>query len=501
MQKLQKLAPLWIASMSLAISGIVAFTTPLPEPQVHDEFSYLLAADTFARGRLTNRTHPLWEFFETFHVVQQPTYMSKYPPGQGLLLALGKVVAGVPLAGVWMGSALACVAMYWALTGLMPRRWAFLGALIAATHPVMLRWNWSYWGGVGAAAGGAIVLGAIARLSRTRRPAAAIWLGVGVLILAITRPFEGAVFLLLVASFLRLQALPSAAGSWRRAAVVLLTTLALGGAWIGYYNWRITRSVWRTPYLVYEATYGMTPPFIWMPRTREPPAYRHETMRRFNAEWELQRLYLRQRTLPGLFDALGEKLWDFSRAFFASPALLAPLALGILALRRDRIVRPALIVAALFTLVVFGNLSFFPHYAAPAVAVYLLIVVQGLRHLRALRHGRSLVRAIVVLHVAAAIVWWSQLDRTSNGWNYARAAFIEDARKKSLPLLVIVRPGADYYAHNEWVYNDADIDASPVVWARDMGERNQLLLDYFPIRQAILLEIDENTMRFSRYPR
>jgi hypothetical protein len=62
-------------------------------PIIHDEASYLIQAQTFARGRWTMPSPPLPEFFEQFHVFVVPHFASKYPPGHGILM--------VP--GIWLG--------------------------------------------------------------------------------------------------------------------------------------------------------------------------------------------------------------------------------------------------------------------------------------------------------------------------------------------------------------------------------------------------------------
>src|SRR3954447_8102313 len=83
-----KFSVVWVACFSLLVPMACKLFLPWPVPKVHDEFAYLFQADTFVHSRLANPTHPLWQFFETFHVLQQPVYASKYPPAQAAFLAL-----------------------------------------------------------------------------------------------------------------------------------------------------------------------------------------------------------------------------------------------------------------------------------------------------------------------------------------------------------------------------------------------------------------------------
>ena len=154
-----------LAALPALASLLFAIRMGPPVPYVHDEFSYLLAGETFASGRLTNPTHPMWVHFESFHILQRPTYMSMYPPAQGLILAAG-ILMGHAWYGVVLSSVLANVLVWWAARQWLPARWALLAGLLAAILFTGTRWSMGYYGGSMTALEGALVVGSAGILRR-----------------------------------------------------------------------------------------------------------------------------------------------------------------------------------------------------------------------------------------------------------------------------------------------------------------------------------------------
>ena len=482
---------------------------PVPVPGIHDEYSYFLIADTLAHGRLANPTHPMWMSFESFHVNWFPTYSSKYPPGQGAVLALGQLLAH-PWIGVILSVAAMCAAILWMLQAWLPARWAFLGAvLVALKFGISSYWINSYWGGAVAATGGALVLGAMPRIVRRARTRDALLLGVGIAILANTRPYEGLLLCIPVAGWFlwwlagktKSPAQPHTRIVRVLAPLAVVLTLTVG--FIGYYNWRLTGNALLFPHALNSQTYRTMGLFLW-DHPKEPLEYHNRQFEDFYNGWEPEDY---QNTWPDVWKVSAEKLTRSGSTYFWWGALL--LLPGLPFVFFDRKMRVPILIFLLGTAAFLTSIWSFPHYAAPLTCVIFLLLVQAIRHLRTIRlGGRPLGLALswAIIYLLAADVAFSvphhicdQLDWTCKG-DPSRAAIGKKLSDTPGKHLIMVRYQEDHNLHDEWVYNGAEIDTAKVLWARELDPvQNAKLFAYFKDRQIWLVEPDTDNTELIPY--
>jgi hypothetical protein len=488
----------------IAVRLAVLPKLPVPVPGIHDEFSYMLLGDTLAHGRLANPTHPMWISFESFHINWQPTYSSKYPVGQGIVLAVGELL-GHPWIGVLLSAGVMCAAILWMLQAWLPARWAFLGAvLVALKFGIASYWVNSYWGGAFAATGGALVLGAMPRMVRHPQVREALLLGLGLAILANSRPYEGLFFSLPVGVWFlwwiagKTSSKVSFRDRTRRILLPLSAVLALTFAFMGYYNWRLTGNALLFPHVLNSQTYRSAGLFLWE-HAKPPLEYHNQQFDDFYNAWEHEDY---QNSWHGIWKVSAEKLTRSASTYFWWGALLfLP---GVPFVYFDRKMRLPLIIFLMVSAGFFLEIWSMPHYAAPLTCVIFLLVVQAIRHLRTMKlAGRPIgialswavfcllandVRSLVSRQVCDPLQWTCQGDPS-------RAVIAEKLSHTPGKHLILVRYEEDHNLHDEWVYNGAEIDSAKVLWARELdAEQNRKLFAYFKDRQVWLVEPDvDNT--------
>ena len=508
-----------LSVIAIGVAALVLRATllpilPIPVPQVDDEFSHLLLADTLAHGRLANPPHAMWVHFETFFVNWRPTYSSMYYPGHALFLALGQVAFRHPFWGVWVSTGLMCAAFCWALQGWVSPGLALLGGILAVVRlGVFSYWNNSYWGGSVAALGGALVLGALPRLKQNQRISDSLFMGLGMGLLAATRPYEGLFFCLPVLATVGWWSLQEPRPNPARVVVpggcVVLCVLAA----LGFYFRAVTGSPFTTPYQLNIHQYGM----IYFPWNKLTPVefrhaglatfYRGPAVVNFRDMWWHHPLRLQALkalvvwlfyfgpilTLPWIASLWVEpkRLWQFPEfrfllfvGFATYIAFMLPFAIG-----QPHYISPMAVVFYILTALIFGVLyssspaGRFIARSVPLVCLLLFCV-------------RT---AVPFLHINPKPSWirtWCSQDYE----NLGRQRILDQLLQTPGPQLAIVRYSPSHnFILDEWVFNGADIDGSKVIWARDMGAQNAELVNYFNGRKVWLVEPDAKPPKLSPY--
>jgi hypothetical protein len=498
---------------------------PPPTPAIHDEFSYLLQADTFAHGRVANPTPPYWQHFESEYVLLQPTYASQYQPAQGLALALGQVAMRNAWWGVWLSVGVMFGAIWWALTFVMPNAWALAASMGAGLQfGIFGLWMNSYFGGAVAATAGALIMGALARMpERRKQRSSAALCAFGVVILFASRPFEAIIWSVVSLAFLEFHLRKRLAADgvpesrfrlYSRLLPSFLVVFLAGASALAWYNWRITGDPLNPPYLEYQRIYGTPQPY-WWGKPLHITSFSYPEIR--DNYLNQLHLYDDHYSLWSTFDSERRRLRDFWR-FFVGP-FFTPGLIFIGYIFRDRRIRPWLWASIPFVVDKATYHAWFPAQNAPATVLIVLVMAQCWRHLHAAWRTRRM-GAMICNQLAAAFVICVALGGIGRAvepilpgtlrhlpplWEslYPRGRLRDNVtailEKTPGKHLVFVKYSADHCFCEEWVFNGADIRNQRIVYARPYTpESDAALARYLDDHDVWVIEPDEQPYRLAR---
>jgi hypothetical protein len=499
---------LLLAILPIALRLALLPHHPVPSPDVYDEFGHLLVADTLRHWRLANPPHPLHEFFETFFVLQQPAYGSIYPLGQGIALALGRAIFGLSWAGVLLCGGAFCSLCYWMLRAWTTPVWAFVGGALAVIQFGPLnQWTNSYWGGLLAAAAGCLVFGALPRLQQASRSRDAAWLGLGLGIHLLTRPYESIFLLLSVILFflpavssLRLLLKPALIAALAAMPALILTL---------FHDHAMTGSFLTLPYRLSQQQYGVPVSLTIQSNPVAPPNLTPQQ----EIGYKMQSSYrpAGRETMATYLLRLEYRV-RYYRFFLLAPLYLA-LPFFLATLREYRFVW-VLVTLAAFALGANFYPFFYTHYISAVTCLFVLLAVIGLQ--RMLRDAAWMILALCFAHfifwygihvfdsteISRNMIPYETWESINHGNPVRRIAVNQTLAARPGKQLVIVRYSPQHIFQDEWIYNQADIDRSRVVWARDLGPgENEKLLRYYSDRTVWLLEPDAQPLSLAPYQR
>jgi hypothetical protein len=474
---------------------------------VQDEYSYLIEGRIIAAGRLWMPRHPVADAFDTFHVISDPVYASKYFPGAPITFAAAMKL-GLPAWTPSLALSAAAVGLFYLLLTELLDGWAgLLGVVLLLSVRMFRRLSVAY---MSQPLFLVATLGAVFAYLRWRRAAregrsSGVWMavvGACVGVAGITRPLDAVcVALPLAVAFLfDLRPLGS-----RRA----MATVAVGAAAVAPFlalqlvcNRGITGRWLETPWSFYARH---DDPYDAMTRRPVTPDVHTRSVvpQKRLAEESFTIPAHRQRIGTPFFELfLHKRLQYVMDDALPWVPLVALVPIGLLALR----VPGRAVVWAGLPLLALGytvHTVYLSHYAVAAAPATIFAVLCGARAAAGtfrpkLAGAVTAVLSSVLLAAALSAMPEVTGSRTDEyeGAEMLRVVDRALAPLAEAPSIVLFRfgPGANPLA--EPVYN-ADVawpDDARVIRAHDLGDgANRKLLEYYAGRQP-----DRRVYRYDR---
>ncbi|MEW4487342.1 hypothetical protein AB1L42_04630 [Thalassoglobus sp. JC818] len=481
-------------------------------PAYHDEYSYVLQAETFLNGRWSFPSFPEHaKIFNQMHVLNEGQFASRYFPGTGAWISLGMLVSDEWFAHL-LAQTFAAVMIFWTGRELANSGTGLLAGLLFALSPGMILFSNLLLAHHPTLVGLTIFLWAFVRMIRTDCLTMSWVAGTGLSFAMICRPMTAAGFglpfgILFFWWWIR--------GNWgiRNSEENHLTfrqrsfrtiglgiPLLIGFAVVLTQNQQITGSLWTSPYQLYTDIYTPRHVYGFNNVVRGEQALGPKVLENYD-QWAEN--LTPQLALKNVFTRI-QNSWRWTLGIIP---ILASLIIFLLTMRSgDR--RWWLIFLAVVSLHVAHIPYWFSgifgwHYVFETAALWILIVAETTRRLwsnRSLSSHRLvcicwmmfLGTSILVNLVTIKPVWPATLDRGVAEVRYPRELYaefrqqIEVFRDESPAIVFIIPDESD--RSMDYVTNPPSLDG-PVLVARirDAAEAESLT-SLFPERVPILFD-------------
>ncbi|MGH9559308.1 MAG: hypothetical protein ACRD30_08705, partial [Bryobacteraceae bacterium] len=276
-----------------------------------------------------------------------------------------------------------------------------------------------------------------------------------------------------------------------------------GVIWTGLYDHSVTGNAFELPQMLYDGQLASYPQFWILP----PPAAHTYSNARIAALIG-PKGYFASQYRP--HSVLVELCVEPAIAFMQLAYLNGPITLALLFLPlawRDPRAGPLMMTLGLLLAALSIEAWHHEHYAAPGAGALAILVALSLGRMWRMRIdtfpiGRGLVIGLMLFAAGRGMVHLkTAFSRLAPGAD--RVELIHKLEALGKPQLIFVHyPSPGWSILRDWVYNGADIDRQRVVFANDLGPKEDArLLAYYPDRQAWIVSMQDSGYRLDSYPR